>query len=80
MRFIRSTWEYANKIAHSSAATYYEASTCVMLCTSLVGVYENIIQKVYDPIPQYRYSVCKSKKLTIDGDDSDENDIVQSYT
>ncbi len=76
-KLTESTWEYTNKITHSSSATYYEASTCVMLCISLVGVYENIIQKVYDPISQYNCSVCKSKKLTIDGDDSDENGIVQ---
>lgn len=75
-KLTEATWEYANKITHSSAATYYEASTCVMLSTSLVGVYENIVQKVYDPISQYRCSVCKSKKLFID-EDSCENDIVQ---
>ena len=74
-KLTESTWEYANKITHSSSATSYEASTCVMLCTSLVGVYENIVQKVCDPISQYQCSVCKSKKLTIDGDDSDENGI-----
>lgn len=76
-KLTESTWEYTNKITHSSSATYYEASTCVMLCISLVGVYENIIQKVYDPISQYKCSVCKSKKLIIDGDDSDENGVVQ---
>lgn len=76
-KLTESTWEYACKITHSSTATFYEASTCVMLCTSLVGVYENIMQKVFNPLSQYKCSVCKSKKLTIDGDESDANGIVQ---
>lgn len=76
-KLTESTWEYACKITHSSTATYYEASTCVMLCISLVGVYENITQKVFDPISQYKCSSCKSKKLTIDSDDSNKDGIVQ---
>ncbi|MEF9936468.1 MAG: hypothetical protein RR688_05160 [Carnobacterium sp.] len=76
-KLTESTWEYACKITHSSTATFYEASTCVMLCTTLVGVYENMIQKVFDPISQYECSLCKSKKLTIDSDDSNGEGIVQ---
>lgn len=76
-KLTESTWEYASKITHSSTATFYEASTCVMLCTSLVGVYENILQKVFDPISQFKCTVCKSKKLTIESDYSDEDGIVQ---
>ena len=76
-KLTESTWDYASKITHSSAATFYEASSCVMLCTSLVGVYENIMQKVFDPISQYVCTVCKSKKLAIDSDDSDDDGIVR---
>ena len=47
------------------------------LCISLVGVYENILQKVFDPLSQYHCSVCQSKKLSIDGDDSDEDGMVK---
>ena len=72
-----ATWDYANKITHSRSATYYEASTCVTLCISLVGTYENILQKVFDPLAQYYCSVCKSKKLRIDGDNSDDDGIVE---
>lgn len=77
-KLTESTWDYANKLTHSSTTTKYEASTCVMLVTSLVGVYENITQKVFDPVSQYICSSCKSKKLTIDSDDSDENGMVES--
>ena len=76
-KLTESTWDYANKITHSRSATYYEASTCVTLCISLVGVYENILQKVFDPLSQYHCSVCQSKKLSIDGDDSDEDGMVK---
>lgn len=72
-----STWNYANKLTHSSNATKYEASTCIMLITSLVGVYENIMQKVYDPVSQYMCLSCHSKRLMIDSDDSDENGLVE---
>lgn len=44
-KLTESTWDYANKITHSHNTTFFEASTCVSLCTSLVGVYENIRQK-----------------------------------
>ena len=42
-----ATWDYANKITHSSSATYYEASTCVSLCISLVCVYENVRNDIF---------------------------------
>jgi len=76
-KLTEATWDYANKITHSRSATYYEVSSCVTLCISLVGVYENILQKVFDPLSQYHCSICQSKKLSIAGDDSDEDGIVQ---
>lgn len=76
-KLTEATWDYANKITHSRSATHYEASTCITLCISLVGTYENILQKVFDPLAQYHCSVCKSKKLSIDGDDSDDEGIVE---
>lgn len=33
--------------------------------------------KVFDHLAQYHCSICKSKKVSIDGDDSDENGMVQ---
>lgn len=76
-KLTEATWEYANKVIHSRSSTYYEASTCVTLCISLVDVYENILQKVFDSLSQYYCSSCKSKKLSIAGDDSDEDGSVQ---
>lgn len=76
-KLTEATWDYANKITHSQNATYYEASTCVTLCISLVGTYENILQKAFDPLAQCYCSVCKSKRLKIDGDDSDGDGMVE---
>ncbi|MFT9124118.1 MAG: hypothetical protein ABF445_10375 [Leuconostoc mesenteroides] len=76
-KLTESTWEYTCKITHSSKATFYEASSCVMMCTSLIGVCENILQKIYDPVSQYECSSCKSKRLVIDSDESNEDGIVQ---
>ncbi len=76
-KLTESTWEYACKITHSSKATFYEASSCVMMCTSLIGVCEKILQKIYDPVSQYECSSCKSKRLVIDSDESNEDGIVQ---
>jgi len=78
-RLTEATWEYACKITHSNNATFYEASTCVTLCTSLVGVYENVRQKVFDPISQYKCRVCKSKKLKIVNDETNEEGIVKKW-
>ncbi|MFC9539074.1 hypothetical protein ACFTQ7_04240 [Lysinibacillus sp. NPDC056959] len=52
-------------------------STCVSLCTSLVGAYENIRQKVFDPISQYKCKTCTSKKLEIVDDEAGEDGIVK---
>ena len=76
-KLTEATWDYANKITHSQSATCYEASTCVTLCISLVGTYENILRKVFDPLAQYYCSVCKSKKLSIDGDDTNDDGTVE---
>lgn len=46
-KLTEATWDYANKIAHSSSATYYEASTCVSLCISLICVYENVRNDIF---------------------------------
>ena len=78
-KLTEATWDYACKITHSINATFYDASTCVTLCTSLVGVYENIQQKVFDPISQYKCKVCKSKKLKIVNDETNENGIVKKW-
>lgn len=78
-KLTEATWEYACKITHSINATFYEASTCVTLCTSLVGVYENIRQKVFDPISQYKCRVCKSKKLKIVNDETNKDGIVKKW-
>jgi uncharacterized Zn finger protein len=42
----------------------------------LVGVYENIRQKVFDPLLQYECSACKSKKLQIVNDEVSKEGIV----
>lgn len=76
-KITEATWDYACKITHSRTATYYECSTCVTLCISLVGIYENIMQKVFDPISQYKCSACKSKKLTIADDEHNEDGLVR---
>lgn len=76
-KLTESTWDYANKLTHSHNATFYEASTCVSLCTSLVGAYENIRQKVFDPISQYKCKTCTSKKLEIVDDEAGEDGIVK---
>ena len=77
-KLTEATWDYANKITHSSSATYYEASTCVSLCISIVSVYENVLQKAHDPISQHSCPVCKSRKLTIEKIGTEENDRVKA--
>lgn len=72
-------WDYANKITHSNNTTFYEASTCVTLCISLVGAYENIHQKVYNPISQYKCKACRSKKLKIIGDEANDDGMVTKF-
>lgn len=78
-KLTESTWDYANKLTHSSNATFYEASTCVSLCISLVGVYENIRQKVFDPLSQYKCSTCGGKNLNIVDDEINEEGIVLKW-
>ena len=77
-KLTEATWDYANKLTHSSSATYYEASTCVSLCISLVGTYENVLQKIHDPISQCSCSVCKSKKLSVQDVETEDDGIIKS--
>ncbi|MGE6666704.1 hypothetical protein [Paenibacillus xylanexedens] len=75
-KLTESTWDYSNKITHSQNATFYEASSCVSLCTSLVGVYENVRQKATDLLAQYKCKNCTSKKLEINDHEATEKGIV----
>lgn len=79
-KMTEATWDYANKITHSSTTTYYEALTCVSLCLALVCTYENIIQKIHDPISQHSCSICKSKKLTIKDIVTEEDGLIKSIS
>jgi predicted nucleic acid-binding Zn ribbon protein len=78
-KLTESTWDYSNKITHSQNATFYEASTCVSLCVSLVGVYENIRQKAFNPISQYKCNNCTSKKLEILDKNVNEDGIIITF-
>lgn len=75
-KITEATWDYAAKITHSSNTTFYEASTCVTLCTSLVGLCENIRQKASDLMSLHKCKSCKSKKLKIIDGESNEEGIV----
>lgn len=79
-KLTEATWDYANKITHSSTTTYYEASTCVSLCISLVCTYENILQKIHDPISQHTCNVCKSKKLTVNNIEIDDLGTIKTVS
>ena len=46
------------------------------MTTSLVGIYENIRQKIYDVLSQYICKSCKSKKLLIIDDESNDEGVV----
>ncbi|MBN1076641.1 hypothetical protein [Clostridium botulinum] len=75
-KMTESTWDFANKITHSRSTTFYEVSSCVSMCITIVSIYENVMQKVYDSISQYICKNCKSKKLNIIRDEHDENGVV----
>lgn len=75
-RMTEATWDYVNKITHSQTATFYEASSCVTMTTSLVGIYENIHQKVSDILSQYICKRCKSKQLIIVNDECNADGVV----
>lgn len=78
-KLTEATWEYVCKIIHFNNSAFYEASTCVTLCVSLVGVYENIRHEVFDPVLQYKCKVCKSKRLRIIADKINGNGIVKKW-
>lgn len=78
-RMAESTWDFVNKLTHSKNATFYEASSCVAMCIALVSVFENINQKIHDPISKYSCSRCQSKKLQFVGDEHGEDGIVSKF-
>jgi hypothetical protein len=72
-----SSWDYANKITHSSSATIYDASTCVTICISLVCVYENIISKICNPFSKLQCSECNSRNLKVVKEKINEEGILE---
>lgn len=79
-KMTEATWDYANKITHSSSATFYEASTCVTLCISLITTYENVRAKIFDPFSKLSCSNCKSKSLEVVDDKVNEEEILTEIT
>ena len=78
-RMAESTWDFVNKLTHSNNTTFYEVSSCVAMCIAIISVFENIKQKVHDPISKYSCNKCKSKKLQVVGDEHDEDGIVSKF-
>jgi hypothetical protein len=76
-RITESTWDFCNKLTHSTNATFYEVSSCVSLCMTLVTMYENMRMKQFDPFCQHMCNNCKSRKLKIIEDVTDEEGIVK---
>lgn len=79
-KMTEATWDYANKLTHSSTATVYEASTCVTLCISLITAYENVRAKVFDPFSRLSCNICRSKSLTVVSDKVNEENILTEIT
>lgn len=75
-RMAESTWDLVNKLTHSNSATFYEVSSGVAMCIALISIFENINQKVRDPISKYSCNKCKSNKLQIVGTEHEEDGIV----
>lgn len=78
-KMTEAAWDFVNKITHSKNATFYEVSSCVAMCISVVSVYENINQKSRDPIAKYLCTNCKSKKLKIINDRRNKDGTVEKF-
>lgn len=77
-KLTETVWDFANKITHSQSSTFYDVSSCVSLCISLVTTYENTKQKAFDLLAASKCSNCLSKKIKINGFDYTSEKIVQS--
>lgn len=60
-----SSWDYANKVTHSTSTTIHDASITYTLCVATVSLYEKLIAKYYDPISNIKCMQCGSKKIEL---------------
>lgn len=49
------------------------------MCIAHISVFENINQKVHDPISKYSCDKCKSKKLQIVSDEHGDDGMVSKF-
>lgn len=66
-----SAWDYSNWITHSTSSSIRDASIALNLCTTVVSAFENLLDKINDPLAGLKCKKCGSKNLFIA--ENDEN-------
>ena len=64
-------WDYSNWITHSTSSSIQDASIALNLCTTVVSAFENLLDKINDPLAGLKCKKCGSKNLFIA--ENDEN-------
>lgn len=71
--FLNSAWDYSNTITHSSSRTIQEASICLTMTTAVVSIFENLLNKYFDPLANIKCKKCGSKRLIVaENDETDD--------
>lgn len=73
---LNSAWDFSNTITHSSSRTIHEASICLTITTALVSVFENLLEKYFDPLAGLQCKQCGSKRLVIASNDETDDLLI----
>ena len=71
---LNDSWDFSNKITHSSSKTIHEASNCLTMTIATVTCFENLIQKHHSLTANMRCKECGSKDFEVAS--NDENDTL----
>jgi len=71
-----SAWEFANEVTHSTSKSYQDAAIALSLCTAVVSVFENLLDKFNDPVAELKCKKCGSKRLSVAKNDENSHLLI----
>jgi hypothetical protein len=71
-----SAWEYSNEVTHSTSKSNQDAAIALSLCTAVVSVFENLLDKFNDPVAELKCKRCGSKHLSVAKNDENSQLLI----
>lgn len=73
---INGAWDISNNLTHSTTRTIQDASICLTMCIAVASMFENLLERFYDPIAGLSCKKCGSRRLLIAENDSNSDWLI----